>query len=141
MTKTMEEQIYEVNHMGYQELIAKFEELYGFTPGNTNIQNLRARLIYRIQEVFLDGIAIEDRKYLEGLISSENLANFKPKQRVKGAVAGTTYERLWKGQKHFVVNLGDGKFEYNNNIYSSLSAIAREITGTRWNGKIFFGVK
>jgi hypothetical protein len=35
----------------------------------------------------------------------------------------------------------DGNFDFNGKTYKSLSAIAREITHTRWNGKIFFGVK
>ena len=46
-----------------------------------------------------------------------------------------------KTQKYEVTALGNGKFEYDGTVYQSLSAIAREITGTRWNGKLFFGVK
>ena len=46
-----------------------------------------------------------------------------------------------EGKKYEVTALGNGKFEYDGTVYQSLSAIAREITGTRWNGKLFFGVK
>ncbi|CCO22330.1 DUF2924 domain-containing protein [Maridesulfovibrio hydrothermalis] len=35
----------------------------------------------------------------------------------------------------------DSGYEYDGRIFRSLSAVAREITGTRWNGKIFFGLK
>ena len=42
---------------------------------------------------------------------------------------------------HEVSAVGDGTYEYNGAVYKSLSAVARLITGTRWNGKLFFGVK
>ena len=49
--------------------------------------------------------------------------------------------RMWKGRKYEVVVRGENKFELDGVYYTSLSAVARAITGTRWNGKIFFGVK
>ena len=53
--------------------------------------------------------------------------------------AGTRFIREFKGKKHEVTALDKG-FNYNGKTYKSLSAIANEITGTRWNGKKFFGV-
>ena len=53
---------------------------------------------------------------------------------------GTKFIREYQGRKHEVTAVEKG-FEYNNKKYKSLSAIANEITGTRWNGKVFFGVK
>ena len=52
---------------------------------------------------------------------------------------GTRFIREFKGEKHEVTALSKG-FDYNNKTYKSLSAIANKITGTRWNGKKFFGV-
>lgn len=52
---------------------------------------------------------------------------------------GTKLIRDFKGIKHEVIKLENG-FEYNGNFYKSLSAIANLITGTRWNGKKFFGL-
>lgn len=54
--------------------------------------------------------------------------------------SGTKLIREFKGKKHEVIVLERG-FEYKGEVYKSLSAIANKITGTRWNGKIFFGVK
>lgn len=138
----MTEQIADVYNMGADELNAKFEELYGFTPGQTSIVTIRNRIIYRIQETFLDGVALEDREFLKNIAARDPLANLvrKPQNRIS-KVAGARYERVWKGKKHEVTVLGDKRFEYAGGIYTSLSAIAREITGTRWNGKVFFGVK
>ena len=52
---------------------------------------------------------------------------------------GTRLVRDWKGVSHQVTVLTDG-FEYQGLRFSSLSAIARAITDTRWNGWVFFGI-
>ena len=48
-------------------------------------------------------------------------------------IAGTRLIREWQGVEHSVTVIGDG-FEYQGRPYKSLSAVARAITGTRWNG-------
>ena len=53
-------------------------------------------------------------------------------------IAGTRLIREWQGVEHCVTVLDDG-YEYQGRPYRSLSAIARAITGTRWNGPVFFG--
>lgn len=56
--------------------------------------------------------------------------------------AGTTLVRSWRGRKHEVHVLDDGKhFKFRDAEYASLSEIAREITGARWSGPRFFGLK
>lgn len=52
---------------------------------------------------------------------------------------GTKLVREFKGKRYTVIVLNDG-YEFNGKKYKSLSAIANKITGTRWNGKKFFGV-
>ena len=61
----------------------------------------------------------------------------KPELAVK---SGTKFMRQWQGKTHEVEAAGSA-FLYNGESYKSLSAIARKITGTQWNGKLFFGVK
>lgn len=53
---------------------------------------------------------------------------------------GTRLERIYKGFKHNVLVTNSG-FEYEGQNYSSLSKIANDITGSRWNGWVFFGLK
>jgi hypothetical protein len=53
---------------------------------------------------------------------------------------GARLIREWQGQTH-VVNVLDARYEYQGRVYKSLSAIAREITGTAWSGPLFFGLK
>jgi hypothetical protein len=55
-------------------------------------------------------------------------------------IAGTRLVREWKGVEQTVTVRDDG-FEYQGRPYKSLSAVARQITGTRWNGLVFFGLK
>ena len=53
---------------------------------------------------------------------------------------GTELRRQWQGVEH-VVRVREHDFEYNGRPYRSLSAIAREIAGSRWNGWLFFGLR
>ena len=64
-------------------------------------------------------------------LKSEQTLTIKP---------GTKLIRQYQGRRHEVIVV-EGGFRYEGKIYNSLSSIAREITGTRWNGKVFFGVK
>ena len=135
-------QIDRIYRMNLAELREKFNELFGFEPGQTNVVNLRHRLAYRIQELHFGGLSDNDKEILTRIADGDPMANLQNK--TKGMISklrGTRYQRVWKGKKYEVIVLGDGTFEYDGTVYQSLSAIAREITGTRWNGKLFFGVK
>lgn len=59
---------------------------------------------------------------------------------VSGIKPGTRIVRQWKEQVH-VVNVEEKGYEYKGTRYESLSEIARLITGTRWSGPLFFGLK
>ena len=58
----------------------------------------------------------------------------------RNPVAGTRLIREWNGVEHIITVLKDG-FEWQGRKYKSLSGIAREITGVRWNGYRFFGLQ
>ena len=71
------------------------------------------------------------------------LSQYELGKKVKPEIAvksGTKFIRQWQGKTH-EVEAADSAFIYNGENYKSLSAIARKITGTQWNGKLFFGVK
>ncbi len=65
--------------------------------------------------------------------------NIEKENKVLSITDGTKLIREFKGKRYSVTVIPNG-FEYNGRTYKSLSAIANEITGTRWNGKKFFGV-
>ena len=64
-TKNIKAQLAKLDDMNGKALAAKFEELYCFSPGETTPRHLRARLGYRIQEIFLGGISESDKAVLE----------------------------------------------------------------------------
>ena len=124
------------------ELQAQFEELYGFVPGDTNAKNLRQRIAYRLQEIMLGGLSEADKALLDRIADADPLANLKP---MAGAAQpcsrGTRLKRVWHGKEYEVLALGNGRFEFNGQEYGSLSAVAKAITGKKWNGPLFFGIK
>ena len=61
-------------------------------------------------------------------------------QRAGALKPGTRLERTYNGKKHSVLVKSEG-FEYQDKTYASLSQVATKITGTRWNGWAFFGIK
>lgn len=135
-------QLDKIGHQNMLELTQKFEELYGFKPGNTTSRGIRKRIAYRLQEIYLGGLNDRDLATLEAIADKDPLANLEQNGTRKVINReGTRFKRVWKGVEHEVLAIGDGTFEFNGRKYKSLSAIAREITGTRWNGKLFFGVK
>jgi len=109
-------------------------------PSNVRRDLLLKLFAYRIQEQTYGGLSAETRRRLSDLARKFE-AN--PNAELSGAVGikpGTRLIRDWRGQSHRVTVLENG-FEYGGKRYSSLSEIARLITGTRWSGPLFFGLR
>jgi hypothetical protein len=125
-----------------EDLKAAWLELFGRDAPPYNRRFLESRLAYRIQELAYGGLRPETLARLEAI--AEDLDDGDPVRRRRRAkdrpTAGTRLIRGWAGVDHCVTVLDDG-FEYQGRPYRSLSAIAREITGTRWNGLLFFGLR
>lgn len=94
---------------------------------------------YKKREQSGAGLTAEQKNQLDKLIKQYQR---NPKVFDQGRVlkAGTRLVRHYSGQKHIVTVLGDG-FEYQGQKFASLSKIATKITGTNWNGWLFFGVQ
>jgi hypothetical protein len=124
------------------DLKKQWRELFDSEPPPFNRRYLESRLAYRIQELAYGGLKPETVKRLEAL--GEQLdGGDRKKSRVRAdmmPVVGTRLIREWQGVEHVVTVTTDG-FEWQGRPYKSLSAIARAITGTRWNGWVFFGLK
>jgi hypothetical protein len=124
------------------ELKQKWRDLFDQPPPPYNRRFLESRLAYRIQELAYGGLKPETIKRLEQI--GEQLDGGKiDVRRQRGRdrpIAGTRLIREWQGVEHTVTVLGDG-YEWQGRPYRSLSAIARAITGTQWNGLVFFGLK
>lgn len=120
----------------------KWRELFDREPPPYNRRFLEHRLAYRIQELAYGGLKPETLHRLRDL--AEELDGGDPKRRSQPTkdrpIAGTRLIREYQGIEH-CVTVRDDDYEYQGRPYKSLSAIARAITGTRWNGRIFFGLK
>jgi hypothetical protein len=124
------------------ELRDLWRELYQSEPPLYNRAFLVKRLAYRIQELVYGGLSARTVARLDALADEEEARlQGKPRRRITDRpVAGTCLVREWQGVEHHVMVLVDG-FEYQGRTYRSLSAVARAITGTQWNGPLFFGLR
>jgi len=97
-------------------------------------------LAYRMQEREYGGLSHRARTRLKKIAVSLRTQKGPVRDNDLAPEAGTKLIRSWKGEVHEVLARGN-EYVYRGNTYSSLSRIAREITGTRWSGPLFFGVK
>ena len=124
------------------ELKEQWQALFDTPPPPYNRRFLESRLAYRIQELAYGGLKPETVRQLEQLGEQLDGGNIAVR-RIRGSdqpIAGTRLLRAYQGVEHTVTVLQDG-YEWQGRPYKSLSAIARAITGTRWNGLVFFGLK
>ncbi len=123
-------------------LKAQWRELFDSDPPPFNRRYLESRLAYRIQELAYGGLKPETIRRLERL-GEELDGGDRTKSRIRAdyrPIAGTRLIREWQGIEH-VVTVTSDSFTWEGRPYKSLSAIARAITGTRWNGWVFFGLR
>lgn len=123
-------------------LKARWRELFDTEPPAYNRRFLESRLAYRIQELAYGGLSRDTLERLKAM--AKQYANQGPAERkakpILRPVSGTRLIREWQGIEHCVTVRTDD-FEYLGRPYKSLSSVAREITGTKWNGWVFFGLK
>jgi hypothetical protein len=124
------------------ELKQQWRTLFGKEPPPFNRPYLQSRLAYRIQELAYGGLKPETRVRLEALGEQLDggdvvLRRIRADSR---PLPGTRLTREYDGVQHVVTVRADD-FEFEGRPYRSLSAIARYITGTRWNGWTFFGLR
>src|SRR5690606_29280031 len=134
-------QLAALKRMTVVELKAKRENLFGTPAPNNSRSYLELRLGYRFQELTLGGLSPETRRTLD-LLADEIEGRAGRKTILadpRTPVVGTRLVREWDGVEHTVTVLRDG-FEWQGRRFKSLSAAARAITGSNWNGYRFFGL-
>ncbi|MFQ5425922.1 MAG: DUF2924 domain-containing protein [Gaiellales bacterium] len=145
---TIAEQIAGLTGLSTAELAAEYERLHGKAPRLRHPSWLRKRIAYRLQENAYGGLPGPARAEIERLAADLRLPDAAPGRRPTDDDArgpngkpqpGTVLQREWRGQQIRVEVLPDG-FAWNGDRYGSLSAVARAVTGARWNGRLFFGL-
>jgi hypothetical protein len=142
MTDTVLARLLALKTLPIPQLKQQWRDLFQTEPPAFNRRYLETRLAYRIQELAYGGLKAETIERLQALADQ---LDDGPRQRGgQGArgrpVAGTQLVREWQGVEHRATVTDDG-FLHEGKPYKSLSAVARAITGTRWNGLVFFGLK
>jgi len=136
----------------------KYREVFGEESRSNHREFLFRRIAWRLQAIAEGGLSDRARHRALEIANDADLRIRAPKtlggsnaanQSAVGTVGGARDKRLpqagslltrdFKGETYVVKVVAEG-FEYEGRGYRSLSAIAREITGTRWNGFLFFGL-
>lgn len=94
---------------------------------------LRLALAYELQARVLGGLSRAAQQRLDQAAAA--------KTRTRSAAPGMRLVREWQGRVHLVTIGESGEVEWNGQTWRSLSEVARAITGTRWSGPAFFGLK
>jgi Protein of unknown function (DUF2924) len=122
-------------------LRVRYRELFRADPPKAfGPDLLRRSIAHRIQENAYGGLPRETQRLLDQLVKA---AMAKPNGRLelpRRIKPGSELVRTWKGKSYRVMVMADG-FAHNGRSFASLSEIASEITGTRWNGPRFFGLR
>ena len=123
------------------DLRVRYRELFRAEPPKAfGPDLLRRSIAHRIQERAYGGLSREHHRLLNQLVLA---ARAKPKGRLelpRRIKPGSELVRTWNRRTYRVVVLASG-FAYESRTYKSLSEIAFAITGTKWNGPRFFGLR
>ena len=123
------------------DLRKRYRELFRTEPPKAfGPDLLRRSIAHRIQEKAYGGLSVSTRRLLDQLVRA---ALAKPNGRLqlpRRIKPGSELVRTWLGKTYRVIVMADG-FAHNGKTFASLSEIATEITGTRWNGPRFFGLR
>lgn len=132
----IEAEVDRVRSLGIDALRTRWRMTFGAVPPPGLTKDIMSRMIaYRIQEEAFGGLDRELVRLLDRLARGEKLSELN--RRLK---PGTVLVREYRGERHTVTVVPDG-FLWQNKTWSSLSTIAKAITGTAWNGPRFFGLR
>lgn len=141
-----------------RELREGFEHYYGYSPTSRNRSHLIKKILWAAQrEEHGDisdtarnkALAIADDRDIKvrfqhknhsrtsGHAPAEEVIPFQPQAEL---LPGMVLYRNYQGRDIRALVLENGCFEWEGTSFKSLSAVARAVTGTRWNGRLFFGI-
>ncbi|MBA4228398.1 MAG: hypothetical protein C0456_17435 [Hyphomonas sp.] len=122
--------------MPRSSLVDQYQKLLSAPPPKGMSTPLLCRIVaYEVQSALYGGLPLRTRNKLQAIASDLAVAPAGPSLR-----SGSRLVRDWNGITH-IVDVVKGGYRYRGRVYRSLSAIAREITGARWSGPRFFGLK
>ena len=148
MAETIVAQIGKLKTLTVALLREVYQEKFGQTSTSRNKRWLFKRVAWRIQELAEGGLSERAKKRAFELANDADLrlrppkgtpVEPKPERDPRLPAVGTELKREYDG-KQLIVRVEEGGFAYKGKTYRSLSAIAKQVTGTQWNGFLFFGL-
>jgi hypothetical protein len=131
----------DLRHHREDDLNDHFRCLYGVEPPARMRRPLLIRAIaYRLQDRALGGLRPATRRLLASVADDATARRPMDVARDSKVKPGTTLVREWHGVHYRLTVLEDG-VQFGGQRYRSLSEVARKITGSRWSGPLFFGLK
>ncbi len=158
METTLIRRIHRLQQMTVGDLRLEWLKLYGEPTRSRNKQFLWRRLAWRVQELAHGGLSDAAKAKIDELTpdsfararipqngndvaSADRRRHHQPRDQrdPRLPAPGTVLTRQYKGREIRVVTLDDG-FEWDGRRYGSLTAVAKAVTGQKWNGRLFFGL-
>ncbi|MDO8431086.1 MAG: DUF2924 domain-containing protein [Candidatus Binatus sp.] len=140
-TAQVSNQIAALFDLRVSELKDRWRSVYGTEPPPRSSRKLLISAIaYRMQERAFGGLKPSVRRLLERVSNEASDHRISRTPTVTRASTGTVLIRDWQGKSHHVTVLDRGVL-YRKKNYRSLSQVARVITGCRWSGPLFFGLR
>jgi len=134
-------EIEELQEATSANLKERWRVLYRSEPPRQISRDLLIRaLAYRIQEKALGGLKPSTRRLLTRVAADASARRPIQVAPEPSLIPGTVLLREWHGTQHQVIVREDG-IVFNGKQYKSLSQVAYRITGTKWSGPLFFGLK
>ena len=159
--QTVSQQLAALSGMGVGALRQRYVEVFGEPSRSGNKAYLFKKLAWRLQSLAEGGLSERAKRRAGELARDADLRTTVPRPpaatvdapartvmmkapssdgRDRLPIPGTVLTRTYRGAHVAVTVLADGTFDYAGQTYRSLSAIARAVTGSHWNGYLFFGL-
>lgn len=139
--KSIAAQVAALPTLPIQALWKLWDQYFSYRSPNPNREYLESRIAYKIQEAAYGGLAKETQQRLINIGRRHSKIQQRQASQDIYLAPGTVLMREWDQQPHHVIVTAEGTFEYEGKFFKSLSAVARHISGTRWSGPVFFGLK
>lgn len=140
--KPISEELAELRALNVAELVERYVAIFGKAPRCRQPTWMFRKIAWEIQARRFGGLSKRALARLEELMAEIDIplggarAQIKPARKM---TEGTMVERAWKGRVVRATAV-EGGWEHEGAVYRSLSAVAKHVTGSHWNGKLFFGL-
>lgn len=145
--KGIAEEIAELRRLPVADLVVRYEQAFGKPPRVKHREHLWRKIAWKVQEQRFGGLSGAARKKLDELIAGLDVPTLAPRTtraRTPSLTSGeppigTTLVRPWNGQEIIATRV-DAGWECDGVVHRSLTAVAKAVTGTHWNGRLFFAL-